>query len=106
MMALGELATLVQQELPVTVLVVDDAGYGMLRYDQVVAGHPQVGVDLSTPDFSALAGSFGMATTAVDKTSDLADALVAAVGTGRPHLVHVRAQLKPPRTTSPRWHEA
>jgi thiamine pyrophosphate-dependent acetolactate synthase large subunit-like protein len=105
MMALGELATLVQQELPVTVLVVDDAGYGMLRYDQVVAGHPQVGVDLATPDFGALAASFGLASTAVDKTAELADALVAAVGTGRPHLVHVRAQLKPPRTTSPRWNE-
>jgi thiamine pyrophosphate-dependent acetolactate synthase large subunit-like protein len=105
MMALGELATLVQQELPVTVLVVDDAGYGMLRYDQVVGGHPQVGVDLSTPDFVALAASFGLAATAVGTTAELAGALVAAVGTGRPHLVHVRARLTPPRTTSPRWHE-
>ena len=34
--AVGELATLVQEQLPVTVLVVDDGGYGMLRYDQQV----------------------------------------------------------------------
>jgi acetolactate synthase-1/2/3 large subunit len=106
MMALGELATLVQQGLPVTVLVVDDAGYGMLRYDQDVAGHPHVGVDLCTPDFVALAATFGMAATAVPETAELADALSAALSTGRPHLVHVRARLKPPRTTSPRWREA
>jgi acetolactate synthase I/II/III large subunit len=104
-MALGELATLVQHDLPVTVLVVDDAGYGMLRYDQVRAGHPQVGVDLLTPDFGALAGSFGLAATAVREVGELAGALTAAVGSGRPHLVHVRAALVPPRTTSPRWHE-
>jgi len=105
MMALGELATLVQQRLPVTVLVVDDAGYGMLRYDQVVAGHPEVGVDLTTPDFVALAASFGLAATAVDGIDALGGALAAAVGSGRPHLVHVRARLLPPRTTSPRWHQ-
>jgi thiamine pyrophosphate-dependent acetolactate synthase large subunit-like protein len=105
MMALGELATLVQEDLPVTVLVVDDAGYGMLRYDQVRAGHPEVGVDLLTPDFGALAASFGLASTAVQKVAELGDALTAAVRSGRPHLVHVRAALTPPRTTSPRWHE-
>jgi acetolactate synthase-1/2/3 large subunit len=71
MMALGELATLVQHDLPVTVLVVDDGGYGMLRYDQVVAGHPEVGVDLVTPDFVALAGSFGLAATAVTGIDEL-----------------------------------
>src|SRR5262249_18553638 len=30
--ALGELATAAQESLPVTVVVVDDQGYGMLRY--------------------------------------------------------------------------
>jgi acetolactate synthase-1/2/3 large subunit len=105
MMALGELATLVQQRLPVTVLVVDDAGYGMLRYDQVRAGHPEVGVSLSTPDFTALAATFGLAATAVSGVEPLAGALAAALGSGRPHLVHLKARLTPPRTTSPRWHE-
>jgi thiamine pyrophosphate-dependent acetolactate synthase large subunit-like protein len=104
-MALGELATLVQQRLPVTVLVVDDAGYGMLRYDQVVAGHPEVGVDLATPDFTALAAAFGLDATRVAGVGELAGALAAALGRGRPHLVHLRARLVPPRTTSPRWHE-
>ena len=95
-----------QERLPVTVLVVDDGGYGMLRYDQARVGDPEVGVDLVGPDFLALAAAFGLPATAVPSVGDgLADALAKAVGSGGPHLVHVRARLTPPRTTSPRWHE-
>lgn len=105
-MALGELATLVQERLPVTVLVVDDGGYGMLRYDQSRAGDPTAGVDLVTPDFVALAGAFGLPATEVPSVRDgLAGALANAVRSGGPHLVRVPARLAPPRTTSPRWHE-
>lgn len=105
-MALGELATLVQERLPVVVLVVDDAGYGMLRFDQDRAGHPHVGVDLHTPDLVALAAAFGMPATDVAGVGpELTTALTAAVDAGGPHLVRVPARLMPPRTTSPRWHE-
>ncbi len=106
-MALGELATLVQQRLPVTVLVVDDGGYGMLRYDQARSGDPTVGVDLLTPDFVGLAAAFRLPATGVRSVRDgLAEALAKGVASGGPNLVHVGARLTPPRTTSPRWHEA
>jgi len=105
-MGVGELATLVQERLPVTVLVVDDGGYGMLRYDQTRLGDPEVGVDLVGPDLSALAAAYGLPATAVPSVGDgLASALAKAVGSDGPHLVHVRARLTPPRTTSPRWRE-
>ena len=42
-MGVGELATLVQERLPVTVLLVDDGGYGMLRFDQQRFGHAGAG---------------------------------------------------------------
>jgi thiamine pyrophosphate-dependent acetolactate synthase large subunit-like protein len=105
-MGLGELATLVQQRLPVTLLVVDDHGYGMLRYDQERSGDPASGVDLVTPDFLGLAAAFGLAATGVRSVQDgLAEALAKGVASGGPNLVHVAARLTPPRTTSPRWHE-
>jgi acetolactate synthase-1/2/3 large subunit len=106
----GELATIVQEQLAVVVLVVDDEGYGMLRYDQDRAGAPHRGVDLRSPDFVALAESFGMPGQRVTGVgSELRTALEAAVaaadaGAG-PRLVTVRAALTPPRTTSPRWHD-
>ena len=83
-MGVGELATLVQERLPVTVLVVDDGGYGMLRYDQARVGDPEVGVDLVGPDLSALAAAYGLPATAVPSVGDgLASALAKAVGVRR-----------------------
>ena len=57
----AELATLVAERLPVCVLVVDDRSYGMLRHDQVLAGHAERGVDLGGPDWVALAKAYGVA---------------------------------------------
>ncbi len=105
-MALGELATLVQERLPVTVLVVDDAGYGMLRFDQQVRGHPERGVDLVGPDWLALAAAFQIQAEAADAPGEpLRAALARAAASGGPRLVLLKAALHPPRTTSPRWKE-
>ena len=105
-MAYGELSTLVQEQLPVTVLVVDDGGYGMLRYDQQRAGEPRAGVDLHVPDLVALAAAFGLPATDLGPAVDrLPDALRRAAGVTGPSLVRLGMTLVPPRTTSPRWHD-
>jgi acetolactate synthase-1/2/3 large subunit len=106
MYAVGELAVLRQQSLPVTVLVVDDGGYGMLRYDQDHAGDERRGVDLVRPDFAALARSFDVPAVVVPSVGDgLEDALAAALATSGPSMVVLEVALTPPRTTSPRWHD-
>ena len=64
--ACGELATLAQERIPLTAVIVDDGGYGMLRFDQDLKGDPHEGVDLHTPDFAALARSFGVRADEVD----------------------------------------
>jgi len=105
-MALGELATLAQERLPVTVLVVDDAGYGMLRFDQQVAGHVERGVDLLGPDWTALGAAFGLPVVPVSGPGEpLRAALAQAAASAGPRLVVLPAALTPPRTTTPRWHE-
>ena len=68
--ACGELATMAQERLPFTAVIVDDGGYGMLRYDQEKAGEATYGVDLATPDFAALAESFGVPAETVDGLDD------------------------------------
>jgi acetolactate synthase-1/2/3 large subunit len=106
MFALGELAVLRQENLPVTVLVVDDGGYGMLRYDQDRAGDEHRGVDLFRPDFAALARSFDIPTVALGRDQDgLRSALTASLASGGPRVVVLEQALTPPRTTSPRWHD-
>jgi thiamine pyrophosphate-dependent acetolactate synthase large subunit-like protein len=105
--ACGELATAVQERLPVTVVVVDDGGYGMLRFDQVQSGVPTRGVDLVTPDFVALARAFGVPAEAVDGFGDPFEAALGkSLDTDGPSLVAVHAELTPPLSTSPRWYRA
>jgi acetolactate synthase-1/2/3 large subunit len=105
MFACGELATAVQERVPLTIVLVDDGGYGMLRFDQERAGDEPFGVDLVRPDFAALAASFGVPATEVDGFDRaFADALQQAISAADPRVIVVRAALKPPPTTSPRWY--
>jgi thiamine pyrophosphate-dependent acetolactate synthase large subunit-like protein len=103
--ACGELATVAEQQLPLTVVLVDDGGYGMLRFDQELAGDEPFGVDLVGPDFAALARSFGIgASTVRGFGADFEATLRHSVTTPAPSLIVVKARLRPPVTTSPRWY--
>ncbi|MFM7597147.1 MAG: thiamine pyrophosphate-binding protein [Actinomycetota bacterium] len=106
MFALGELATYVQERLPITLIVVDDGGYGMLRFDQKVFGHDNRGVDLVTPDWQLLAQSFGIPFTEVSDASGMRSALAESARCDGPSLILQRAEFYPPASTSPRWFEA
>ena len=103
--ACGELATVAEAQLPLTVVLVDDGGYGMLRFDQELAGDEPFGVDLVGPDFAALARSFGIgASTVRGFGAEFEDTLRHSVTTPAPSVIVVKARLKPPLTTSPRWY--
>jgi acetolactate synthase-1/2/3 large subunit len=103
--ACGELATAAQERLSLTAVVVDDGGYGMLRFDQERAGQPAFGVDLATPDFEALARSFGVhAQTVEGLGDDFSASLADHVAREEPTVLVARAALEPPPTTSPRWY--
>jgi thiamine pyrophosphate-dependent acetolactate synthase large subunit-like protein len=103
--ACGELATAAQEQLPLTVVLVDDGGYGMLRFDQVHAGEQAFGVDLHTPDFAALAAAFGIP---AHRERGFGAGFVArleeSLSADGPVVIVVDAALKPPPTTSPRWY--
>jgi thiamine pyrophosphate-dependent acetolactate synthase large subunit-like protein len=101
----GELATVAQERIPLTTVIVDDGGYGMLRFDQRTSGDPIFGVDLKSPDFAALAGSFGIETETVEGLGDeFSQALARHVADSSPSVLVARAGLDPPPTSSPRWY--
>jgi len=98
----AELATAVQEKLNVSIVLVDDHGYGMLRFDEDERYARRFAVDLHTPDFVALARSFGAkARAATAKTLD-AD-LAWVLKQKGPALLALEASWAPPLTTSPRW---
>ena len=105
--ACGELATMAQEQIPLTAVIVDDGGYGMLRYDQVLAGSETFGVDLHTPDFEAMARSFGVEAETVDGLGDaFGEALARHVEMDAPSVLVARTPepLVPPPNTSPNWY--
>jgi thiamine pyrophosphate-dependent acetolactate synthase large subunit-like protein len=103
--ACGELATVAQERVPMTVVIVDDGGYGMLRFDQRHHGDPTFGVDLVTPDFAAMARSFGVEADTVEGLGDeFSEALGRQLSIDAPTVLVARAALDPPPTTSPRWY--
>jgi acetolactate synthase-1/2/3 large subunit len=103
--ACGELATVAQEQIPMTAVIVDDGGYGMLRFDQRHRGEPTFGVDLATPDFEAMARSFGIEAETVDGLGDeFGQALARQIALDKPSVLVARAALDPPPTTSPRWY--
>ncbi|MFJ2742034.1 thiamine pyrophosphate-binding protein [Streptomyces sp. NPDC087440] len=91
--SIAELATARQHDLPVTWLIVDDGGYGILReYAGEAYGEP-LGTELARPDFVALAESFGVPGTRTTPEA-LADDLAAALKAPGPSVVVLPARLR------------
>ncbi|MBA3841656.1 MAG: thiamine pyrophosphate-binding protein [Actinobacteria bacterium] len=97
-----ELATAVQHDLPIVVIVVDNAMYGTIRMHQERHFPGRVvGTDLRNPDFAAYARAFGAHGETVERTADFAPALERSLAAGRPAVLHLRIDPEAinPRTT-------
>jgi acetolactate synthase-1/2/3 large subunit len=103
--AIGDLATIKQEKLPITILLHDDGGYGMLRFDQQVMNHPERGVDLFSPDWQTLAEAYGFAFSETD-LENLSGILAERAKSKEPGIVLIKDGIYPPRSTSPRWNES
>ena len=103
--ACGELATAAQDRIPLTAVIVDDGGYGMLRFDQDLKGDPHEGVDLHTPDFVALARSFGVRADTVEGLGERFEGMLGHhLRLDEPTVLVAKAALEPPPNVSPRWY--
>jgi len=85
-----ELATAVQYNAPIIVLVFDNGIYGTIRMHQEreYPGHV-IGTDLKNPDFVALARSYGALGFHVKRTDDFAQAFYEAQHSKKPALIHI-----------------
>ena len=93
MYSIAELATAKQYNLPVTWLIVDDGGYGILREYMTDAFGEATATELARPDFVALAESFGVPGVRTSPES-LRDDLTKALAEPGPSVVVLPALLK------------
>ena len=86
-----ELATAVQERLPVVVVLVNDNSLTLIRATQERRyGGRFIGVDLRNPDFETLARSFGVRYARADTDETFETALREALDADRPTVVEVR----------------
>ncbi len=93
MYSISELATAKQHNVPVTWLIVDDGGYGILREYMVGAFGKATATELARPDFVKLAEAFGVPAVKV-APGDVGDALKASFAANGPNVVVVETLLK------------
>ena len=102
-MLMGDFITLVQNGLPVKVVVFNNGTLGFVELEMKATGFLDFGVELKNPDFAAMASSMGVHAARVEDPADLEAALKAALAHDGPALVDVvtnRHELAmPPKAT-------
>lgn len=110
MMTMAELATAVQQDIPVVAVVANNVGWHSIRDLQLAVfgeGHDMnvEFVDRSgagyTPNFADVARAFGAHGERITKSSEVKPALQRAFNSGKPAIVEAMCQREAPYTGSP-----
>ncbi|MEN0104582.1 MAG: ubiquinone-dependent pyruvate dehydrogenase [Curtobacterium sp.] len=89
-MLLGELITIVQNKLPVKVVVFDNSSLNFVELEMKAAGFVTYGTELQNPDFAAVAEAVGIKGFRVDTSDEFEDAMAAALAHDGPALVSVK----------------
>ncbi len=104
MLNIAELATAVQHDIRIVILLFNDRGYGVLRnhQDQRFGGR-RIAVDLHTPDFVKLADGFGLRAERVSTIDGFGPALGRALAAAGPVLLDIdELEIGVPLFPSPR----
>jgi pyruvate dehydrogenase (quinone) len=73
-MQLGDLATLVQENLPVKLIVIKNNTLGLIKWEQMIfIGNPEYGVNFTPVDFVKIAEGFGIPSVRIDDPARCGD---------------------------------
>jgi pyruvate dehydrogenase (quinone) len=89
-MLLGELLTVVQEKLPIKIVVFDNGKLGFVDIEQKAAGLVPVYTDLKNPDFGEVARAMGLWGRFVAKAGDLEEAVCAWLAEPGSALLHAK----------------
>src|SRR5260221_477774 len=89
-MLLGELLTVVQEQLPIKVVVYDNGKLGFVDIEQKAAGLVPVYTDLKNPDFGEVAKAMGLWGHSVSKAGELEESVQNWLAQPGPALLHAK----------------
>lgn len=103
-MLLGELLTVRDHQLPVTIVVFNNSALGMVELEMLVEGFPSHGTSLGDVDYAKVAAAIGLDSTRIVHPGDLRSGLGRALASSKPTLVDVvtdpNALSMPPHVTA------
>lgn len=88
-MLLGDLATIVQYQLPVKIIIFNNRSLGMVKLEMEVAGLPDWQTDMLNPDFAMVAQAMGIKGVTIRDPEDVKQSLREALTFKGPVLVNV-----------------
>ncbi|GAA3035556.1 ubiquinone-dependent pyruvate dehydrogenase [Microbacterium dextranolyticum] len=88
-MLMGDLLSIRQNDLPIKIVVFNNASLNFVELEMKAAGIVNFGTQLDNPNFAAVAESLGVKGIRVEKGADLRGALTEALATDGPVLVDV-----------------
>ena len=87
MMNSAELETAIRLELDLVVVIVNDSGFGMIKWKQGDMELPDYGLSFGNPDFVKLAESFGATGVHIKNASELEPAIKKALDQKGVHII-------------------
>lgn len=87
---IGELATAVELQLPLCLLIWNNSGYGEIKEYMQARDLPTIGVDIHTPDFIAIARGYGCKALTLERPEQLAEAVSATQTHRGPTVIDIR----------------
>ena len=89
-MLLGDLLTVVQEKLPIKIVVYDNGELGFVDIEQKVAGLMPALTDLKNPDFGEVASAMGLWGHSIAKAGKLEESIETWLAQPSPALLHVK----------------
>jgi pyruvate dehydrogenase (quinone) len=89
-MLLGDLLTLVQEKLPIKIVVYDNGKLGFVDIEQKASGLVPLYTDLQNPDFGEVAKAVGLWGRSIKKAGELEEAVTTWLAQPGPALLHVK----------------
>lgn len=89
MMNSQELETAVREKTDITILILNDNAYGMIKWKQQGLGYPNYGLDFGNPNFKEYAKSYGANGYKVNSSKELIETLTKCLNLKGVHLIDV-----------------
>ncbi|MBA2651081.1 MAG: ubiquinone-dependent pyruvate dehydrogenase [Tatlockia sp.] len=89
-MLMGDILTLIQQKLPIKVIIFNNGTLGFVEMEMHVGGMLEYGTELENPNFAKMAEAIGIKGFRVDESEELAEVLKMAFAYKGPALIDVR----------------